>query len=109
MLTKRQKILFDFLKSRIAAEGVAPTVEEMKVALGAKSKSSVHALVTELVEKGAIRRIPNHARAIEIVRDSAENLRETLRAIESFAGRLCVRWGDPEHRREVARIRDMAR
>ena len=48
-------------------EGIPPSFEEMKDALGLKSKSGVHRLVNSLVERGYIRRLPNRARALEVI------------------------------------------
>ena len=66
-LTAKQAQLLNYLKSRLAESEVAPSFEEMMVALGLKSKSGVHRLIEGLVERGRIRRLPNRARAIEIV------------------------------------------
>jgi repressor LexA len=62
-LTKRQKALLDYLRSC----DECPSFTEMKTALGLKSKSGVHRLVDALEERGYIRRMPNRARAIEVV------------------------------------------
>jgi repressor LexA len=62
-LTAKQKQLLDYLDSCERC----PTFEEMKAAIGSKSKSGVHRLITALEERGFVRRLPNRARAIEIV------------------------------------------
>lgn len=64
-LTAKQKELLDYLKSCERA----PSFDEMRVALGLRSKSGVHRLVEGLEERGYIRRALNRARAIEIVED----------------------------------------
>lgn len=69
MLTRKQRDLLLFIHNRMQDESdVAPSFEEMKVALGLKSKSGVHRLITALVERGYLERLPNRARALEIKR-----------------------------------------
>ncbi|MEM9170871.1 MAG: transcriptional repressor LexA [Pseudomonadota bacterium] len=68
MLTKKQQELLAFIDDRLSASGVSPSFEEMKQALGLRSKSGVHRLITALEERGFIRRLPNRARALEVVR-----------------------------------------
>ncbi len=68
MLTKKQNQLLLFISQQIGKDGVSPSFDEMKDALGLKSKSGVHRLVTALEERGFIRRFPNRARALEIAR-----------------------------------------
>lgn len=66
MLTHKQRELLDYIGSYIATEGAAPSFEEMKDAVGLKSKSGVHRMIAALEERGFIQRLPNRARAIEI-------------------------------------------
>lgn len=67
-MTGRQKELLEYITSYVEKSGgVAPSFEEMKYAVNLKSKSGVHRLINALVERGLLRRIPNLARAIEIV------------------------------------------
>ncbi len=68
MLTRKQHELICFIEDRLAATGVSPSFEEMKEALELKSKSGVHRLISALEERGYIRRLPNRARALEILR-----------------------------------------
>jgi repressor LexA len=68
MLTAKMHELLVFLDARSREGGVSPSFEEMKAALGLKSKSGVHRLVEALEERGFIRRLPNRARALEVVR-----------------------------------------
>lgn len=68
MLTRKQNELLRFIQSRLSADGVSPSFEEMKIALDLKSKSGVHRLVNALEERRFIRRLPNRARALEILR-----------------------------------------
>lgn len=67
-LTTQQSRLLSYLKSYLSSTGgVAPSFDEMGQALGLASKSTAHRLLTKLEERGHIRRIPNRARAIEVV------------------------------------------
>src|SRR5438034_6232448 len=68
MLTKKQHELLMYINQRLAATGVAPSFDEMKEALGLRSKSGIHRLITGLEERGFIRRLPHRARALEISR-----------------------------------------
>jgi len=68
MLTKKQFDLLMFIHQRMTDTGVPPSFEEMKDALDLKSKSGIHRLITALEERGFIRRLPNRARALEVVR-----------------------------------------
>lgn len=68
MLTKKQRDLLVFIRDRVADGGVAPSFDEMKDALDLKSKSGIHRLITGLVERGYLQRLPNRARALEVVK-----------------------------------------
>jgi repressor LexA len=68
MLTRKQYELLVFINRRLSDGGVSPSFEEMKEALGLKSKSGIHRLISGLEERGFIRRLPHRARALEVVR-----------------------------------------
>jgi repressor LexA len=68
MLTRKQHELLLFIDGRLSETGVSPSFEEMKEALDLKSKSGVHRLISALEERGFIRRLPNRARALEVLR-----------------------------------------
>lgn len=68
MLTRKQHELLRFIQIKLEEDGVSPSFEEMKDALDLKSKSGVHRLISALEERGFIRRLPNRARALEILR-----------------------------------------
>lgn len=68
MLTKKQRDLLLFIHERLQDNGVAPSFDEMKEALDLKSKSGIHRLIGALEERQFIRRLPNRARALEIIR-----------------------------------------
>jgi len=68
MLTAKQHELIRFIQQRLEDTGISPSFEEMKEALDLKSKSGVHRLISALEERGFIRRLPNRARALEVVK-----------------------------------------
>lgn len=68
MLTKKQYELLLFIDRRLRDSGVSPSFDEMKEALGLRSKSGIHRLMTGLEERGFIRRLPHRARALEVLR-----------------------------------------
>src|SRR5574339_293699 len=68
MLTRKQLELLRFIHERLKETGVPPSFDEMKDALDLRSKSGIHRLITALEERGFIRRLPNRARAIEVIR-----------------------------------------
>jgi repressor LexA len=68
MLTRKQHELIRFIQDRLEATGISPSFEEMKEALDLKSKSGVHRLISALEERGFIRRLPNRARALEVLK-----------------------------------------
>jgi repressor LexA len=67
MLTRKQNELLLFINQRIKDGGVSPSFDEMKEALGLKSKSGIHRLITGLEERGFIRRLAHRARALEVL------------------------------------------
>ena len=68
MLTRKQYELLRFINERLKESGVPPSFDEMKDALDLRSKSGIHRLITALEERGFIRRLPNRARAIEVIK-----------------------------------------
>jgi repressor LexA len=62
MLTRKQHELIRFIQARLEETGVSPSFEDLK------SKSGVHRLISALEERGFIRRLPNRARALEVLR-----------------------------------------
>ncbi|MGN0903776.1 MAG: transcriptional repressor LexA [Alphaproteobacteria bacterium] len=93
MLTKKQYELLMLIETRLREDGVSPSFEEMKEAIGLKSKSGIHRLISALEERGFIRRLPNRARALEVLRlpenraDAGAPLtaREFLKTTSSFS------------------------
>ena len=68
MLTAKQRELLMFIRQRLGETGISPSFDEMREALDLKSKSGVHRLISALEERGFIRRLPNRARALEVVK-----------------------------------------
>ncbi len=67
ILTKRQKQLYDYLDDFIARYGYAPTLEEIGAQFKLSSLATVHKHLSNLEQKGLIRRKWNFSRAIELV------------------------------------------
>ncbi|WP_316862624.1 transcriptional repressor LexA [uncultured Cohaesibacter sp.] len=74
MLTRKQHELLMFINERIKETGVPPSFDEMKDALDLRSKSGIHRLITALEERGFIRRLPNRARALEVLKLPEANM-----------------------------------
>ena len=68
MLTPKQLSLLRFIESYINSNGISPSFEEMKKAVRLQSKSGVHRLIMALVERGFLKRLPNRARALEVLK-----------------------------------------
>jgi repressor LexA len=96
MLTKKQSELLRFINERLQETGVPPSFDEMKDALDLRSKSGIHRLIMALEERGFIRRLPNRARALEVLRlpgsstpsGPARNGRFAPSVIEGNLGRI---------------------
>ena len=93
MLTRKQHELIRFIQVRLEETGVSPSFEEMKEALDLKSKSGVHRLISALEERGFIRRLPNRARALEVLRqpDDVEAKTPAVRAANTNSAAAVVR------------------
>ena len=68
MLTQKQYNLLMYINKINREKGQCPSFDEMKEAIGLKSKSGIHALINSLEERNFIRRLPHKARALEVVR-----------------------------------------
>lgn len=68
MLTPKQYKLLMFINKTVKETGCCPSFDEMKNALGLKSKSGIHALIDALVERNFLRKLPHKARALEVLR-----------------------------------------
>jgi repressor LexA len=104
MLTRKQLELLRFIHERLTESGVPPSFDEMKDALDLRSKSGIHRLITALEERGFIRRLPNRARAIEVIKQPEGTGRArgfTPSVIEGNLGRVRAT-ADDEGGRPVA-------
>ena len=82
MITAKQLKLLNYLKKSFKTNRVSPSFEEMKIALGLKSKSGIHRLISALEERGFIERLHNKARAIRVISTSDDqNIKSN---VESF-------------------------
>jgi len=86
MLTRKQYELLVYVNDRLKESGIPPSFDEMKDALDLRSKSGIHRLIKALEERGFIRRLPNRARAIEVVR-LPESLQRAAAAAPAAAPR----------------------
>lgn len=104
MLTKRQHDLLVVIDERIRGTGVCPSFDEMRDAVGLRSKSGIYQMLEQLEKRGFIRRVRGCRRAIDVIRlpgeagraagapdDSAEAiraLRVATRALERLSKRI---------------------
>ncbi len=91
MLTAKQRELLIFIQRKLEDTGISPSFEEMKDALDLKSKSGVHRLISALEERGFIRRLPNRARALEVLKQpddvsAARNVAANAAANDAVGG-----------------------
>lgn len=93
-LTPRQRKCLAFIKRYEAAHGLAPTLEEMRVALGCRSRGSVHSVLTALERRGRIRRLPRFARALMVVREDPKRYGRILESAPVARTLPLARWGD---------------
>ena len=84
MLTRKQHELLLFIHERLKETGIPPSFDEMKEALDLASKSGIHRLITALEERGFIRRLPNRARALEVLR-LPDSIAPGLNAAKKFS------------------------
>lgn len=93
MLTRKQHELLVFINDCLNRDGFSPSFDEMKDALGLKSKSGIHRLITGLEERGFIRRLPHRARALEVLRlpDDSQGAEDNV-----VTGRFRPRPPEPE-------------
>ena len=83
MLTEKQHELLKYIYQRVTENGISPSYDEMKLAVNLHSKSGIHRLVNALEERGYIRRLPNRARALEIIKHPfADQSNELAKKIE---------------------------
>ncbi len=73
-LTTRQREILDYMQKHIKQYGYPPSVREIGQALGLSSSSTVHVHLTNIEDKGWIRRDPSKPRAIEILVDDEDTV-----------------------------------
>lgn len=87
MLTRKQHELLLYIHQRMQETGIPPSFDEMKDALDLASKSGIHRLITALEERGFIRRLPNRARALEVIR-LPDSIAPRLNTTEKYSPRV---------------------
>ncbi|NQU83561.1 MAG: transcriptional repressor LexA [Parcubacteria group bacterium] len=85
-LTKKQKQIFDFIRSFIERKGYSPTFEEIKRFLKLKALSGVYQHVNAIIDKGYIVRDENATRGLEIRKPGSSDTVEILLAGTITAG-----------------------
>ena len=80
-ITAKQQEILDFMKSTILTKGYPPSVRDICSAVNLKSTSSVHAHLETLEKRGYIKRDPAKNRAIEIIDDSFQMVRQEMTSI----------------------------
>ena len=86
MLTAKQRELLQFITVRLEESGISPSFEEMKEALDLKSKSGVHRLISALEERGFLRRLPNRARALEVLKNPEDVTAKAIKPAKILGG-----------------------
>lgn len=104
MLTAKQHELIRFIQSRLEETGISPSFEEMKEALDLKSKSGVHRLISALEERGFLRRLPNRARALEVIRTPEDSVVRPKAANDSVSTTRQAPSSAPEPANDVIEI-----
>ena len=104
MLTRKQHELICFIADRLADTGVSPSFEEMKEALDLKSKSGVHRLISALEEREFIRRLPNRARALEVLRMPERGERKPAAKVAKPAATVAAPVAPPAPANDVVEI-----
>ena len=103
MLTRKQHELLLFIHERLKESGIPPSFDEMKEALDLASKSGIHRLITALEERGFIRRLPNRARALEVLR-LPDSIAPGLNAARKFSPSV-IQGGHGRSQQEAPRAR----
>jgi repressor LexA len=84
-LTKRQKQLVDYLENYITENGYAPTLSEVGQYFGLSSLATVHKHLHNLENKGYIKRVHNHSRALEVTTERKAPVGRELRLVGTVA------------------------
>ncbi len=103
MLTAKQRELLIFIQRKLEDSGISPSFEEMKDALDLKSKSGVHRLISALEERGFIRRLPNRARALEVLKQS-DDMAATRAANDALGSMVSAPRSAPQAANDVIEV-----
>ncbi len=87
-LTKKQQVIFDFIRSRIEQEGYGPTIREIADEMGFSSPNGVICHLTALEKKGLIHRSSHKSRSIVLTEEVHEEIRGLPLAGRVAAGGL---------------------
>ena len=104
MLTAKQRELLIFIQVRLEETGISPSFEEMKEALDLKSKSGVHRLISALEERGFIRRLPNRARALEVLKQPDDVIANRSAANDAVSKVIAAPPGQPAPANDVVEV-----
>ena len=87
-LSKRQQMIYDFIKSEVEVKGYPPSVREIAKAVGLASSSTVHGHLERIENKGYIRRDPTKPRAIEILDQNVSNVEKDMARYAPVIGKV---------------------
>lgn len=104
MLTAKQHELIRFIQQKLEETGISPSFEEMKEALDLKSKSGVHRLISALEERGFIRRLPNRARALEVLKQPEDVVGGCKPANDVVGARMAAPKAAPQPANDIIEI-----
>src|SRR3979411_3245431 len=102
-LTKRQREILDYLNEFIAQHGYAPSLEEIGRRFGLSSLATVHKHLTNLQEKGFIKRAWNRSRSVEMVPARTGGRAIELPLLGYVAAGLPIEAIEPTHTNTVPR------
>jgi repressor LexA len=66
-ITRRQRQVYDFISEFVQSKGYSPSFEEIGEGLGLSSLATVHKHISNLEQKGLLRRDYNRSRSIDIL------------------------------------------
>ncbi|HLR71713.1 MAG TPA: transcriptional repressor LexA [Pseudogracilibacillus sp.] len=87
-LSKRQQMIYDFIKSEVEVKGYPPSVREIAKAVGLASSSTVHGHLERIENKGYIRRDPTKPRAIEILDQNVSDVEKDMARYAPVIGKV---------------------
>jgi len=94
-MTPQQFRALEFIKSYWEDNGYAPSYDNIKDGLGAKSKSSISALLERLEQRGYITRTPRNARSIRVTKIGNAATKDGAGASEEEGTSADPPWGSP--------------